>query len=493
MKKKHSLEEICQALLCLPIPRIKAFVNLVMASCSHLDSKSFVGITSSPHCHYSYSNISKVSEYLSKDEENYEKIMKILLDFFLDVCSIPTYKSVELGNYFRFAQDMTMVDKSHSACLSGRVYGHQSNKNSIVSGYKVCCTHIDLGKSWSVPIKMDVFSPTDLVQTDSTLLAVYQLKYLLDATDLPFGDSFCVNSADSAYGNAKFLSPLYKYDKLVNVVRLRGGSKVYKAFSGEQKEKQNPKIYGQTYYLIDKTVTKTFKSKNKKTKEDIWTEKLQTSIIDCACDEFIEEPIVLGNGKKGVKKIWCWKNLLIRTKNKNSMKDKPFDLLKVEIWNEDKSKKIFDRDMFLSVNGQSKDKVSTQESYENYRGRFGVEPCYRFSKQHLFLGKFQTPDKQHFLNHLLIVFASWWVLYAAKDEIVLECPVWQKYLPVNKETEFTPSQVRKGISTLFHTFDKTPFLPQKCKKGRGRQAGTKMTRRERKNTYKKPKKEVIKE
>ena len=53
-----------------------------------------------------------------------------------------------------------------------------------------------------------------------------------------------------------------------------------------------------------------------------------------------------------------------------------------------------------------------------------------------------------------------------------------------------PSQVRKGIGNLFDTFDKTPFLPKKCKKGKGRKIGTKTMKRKTYKTYKKPKKRV---
>jgi len=257
--------------------------------------------------------------------------------------------------------------------------------------------------------------------------------------------------------------------------------KVYRQFVEEQKEKQNPKVYGEQLYLTSKTQTKEYRTKNTKTKEIKITQKYQKSIIDIPADEFEEEEIILANGRKATKKVGCWKNLLIRSKQGNNMKDKPFDLLKVEIWNEDGSEKIFDRDMFLAVSGQAKDKITTQEAYANYRTRFDVETCYRFSKQNLFLGKFQTPNKQHFMNHLLVILSSWWLLYAAKEEVKQECPVWQQYSSINQATkqaeerkekvDFTPSQVRKGIGNLFDTFDKTPFLPKKCEKGKGRKMG----------------------
>ena len=380
-----------------------------------------------------------------------------------------------------------------------------------MEGYKVNFTHLHLAKGWSLPVAMDVVCPEDSTKNDSILLAVRQLEILLTDDKLPFSSAYCVNNADSGFGNAKFLSPLYAQKQLVNIVRLRGGMKVYTVFSQDQQAKKNPKVYGEQLYLTTKTQTKEYRTKNAKTKEIKITEKYQKSVLDYSDYTFIEDNILLANRRKARQKIWCWKNMLIRSKNGNNthlrMKDKPFDLLKIEIWNKDNSKKIFDRDMFLAVNGQAKDKLTAQEAQANYRTRFDVETCYRFSKQNLFLGKFQTPDKQHFMSHLLVILSSWWLLYAAKDEVKQECTVWQQYNPINQaakqaqerkeKVNLTPShlhtQVRKGIGHLFDTFDKTPFLPKKCKKGRGRKLGAKMVKRKTYKTYKKPKKEVKKE
>lgn len=502
MKEKINSEKICQGLLSIPIPRMRAFVNFVMACCSDTKAKSVVALTLSPHFHYHYSNISKVSELLTKDEEEYKKSFKLFLKYFIRSCEITPSFSDGLGTYYVLAQDMCVVDKTHSPCLEGRVYGHTANSldKGIVAGYKTCFTHFRLAKSWSLPVAIDVVLPTS---NDATILAVKQLDALFNDHELPFASSYCINAIDSGYGNAKFLSPLYKHENLINIVRFRGGMKVYKLFSGEQIANQKPKTYGDTFYLTAQTITKTFQTKHKKTKDIIITEKQQISIMDCPFDDFSEEKMVFENGKIGVKKIWCWKNLLIRTKNKNKMQDKPFDLLKVEIWNEDQTAKVFERAMFLSVNGVSKDKVNSVEAHAHYRTRFEAEGCYRFSKQQLFLDGFQTPDKQHFLNYLLVILCAWWLLYAAKEEVDLVCPVWQKYLPNQKtvveaiekaeKPNRTPSQVRKGISDLFHTFDKTPYLPRKYKKGQGREVGTIMTKRLKHKPYKKSPKEIKKE
>jgi len=45
----------------------------------------------------------------------------------------------------------------------------------------------------------------------------------------------------------------------------------------------------------------------------------------------------------------------------------------------------------------------------------------------------------------------------------------------------------KGMANLFDTFDKTPYLPTKYKKGKGREKDTILTKREKHKTVKKSK------
>jgi hypothetical protein len=355
-EKKQNLESICQGLLSLGFSRAKAFMNLLMVSCSYLEAKNVVALTASHHYHYHYSNISKVSDNLCKDKEEYGKVSETLLCYFVSTCPVLVSKTGSGVMYYSFSQDMCMAYKSASACLPDKVYGHQANSlgAGIVEGYKLDFTHLHASKDWVLPIAIEIVAP----EGNATDLAVKQLNALIADDSLPFGKTLCINNVDSGYGNARYLSPLHAHKNLINIARLRGSMKVYPVFSGEQKAKSNPKIYGKTYYLTNQTLS-----------------------------------------KKGY---------------------------------------------------------------------------YLFSKQNLFLGKFQTPDKVHFLSHLLVILASWWLMYAAKDEVELKVPVWQQYSAKNKEilfaqetnekAELTPSQVRKGMENLFDTFDKTPYLPTKYKK-----------------------------
>jgi len=92
---------------------------------------------------------------------------------------------------------------------------------------------------------------------------------------------------------------------------------------------------------------------------------------------------------------------------------------------------------------------------------------------------------------------STWMLFVARDETVIDCQKWQKYLPKNQhatqnpDTPLTIAQTRKAIKNLFRTFDKTPFLPQKCKKGKGRQKGQAQPQRTKYPVLRKQPKKII--
>ena len=74
MKKKN--RKNCLGLLASPLPRVKAYLNLVTSNCSSLGGKSVIELSASRHFHYHYSNITKVSEKLTKNEADYEKTCK---------------------------------------------------------------------------------------------------------------------------------------------------------------------------------------------------------------------------------------------------------------------------------------------------------------------------------------------------------------------------------------------------------------------------------
>ncbi len=96
------------------------------------------------------------------------------------------------------------------------------------------------------------------------------------------------------------------------------------------------------------------------------------------------------------------------------------------------------------------------------------------------MNKLQSPVIEHQDTWLKIVQIAYWLLYVARNEITkIDFEVWQKYLPMNKnigksvveQIKLSLSQVQNQSIDFFVTirrfdFDKTLFLPQKCKKVR---------------------------
>ena len=67
------------------------------------------------------------------------------------------------------------------------------------------------------------------------------------------------------------------------------------------------------------------------------------------------------------------------------MKDKPLDVLRVQVLDAKSRQPIFDRPMFLAISGKRKSQVDNAQAQEQYRERYDVEPFYRFAKNKLLM------------------------------------------------------------------------------------------------------------
>ncbi len=446
--------------------------NFVMSLASSPSVRHPVELAASQFCHYHYSNLTKVLQYWQVSESDFRSIIRQFMPG-------PRLFGEEL-RYYALTHDVTKMLKAHSPCLEDRQYVPTSN-NVIASnralgvGYPVSALHLGAGQAgWCPPLALTRLGSQD----DANAVAVTQIESLLRDKTLPFGQELCLLRADSAYGKAIFLSALYDLDNLAIIVRLRQGMKVWtKAPDGEPTGGAT-RIYGDKFYLTDASGQKTYHKKG--VPYEVW----QESLCEQPADERIENAAVLANGRKVVIEIRRWNDLLIRTKQGASMKDKPFDVLRVQVRDAESHRAIFDRPLFVAVSGKRKNQVDSALAQEQYRERYDVEPYYRFAKNQLLMDKLQTPDAKHLDPWLRIVQITSWLLFTARQEIGQTCcPVWQKYLPKNKAAQDQPqlpltiAQTQRAAHLLFCTFDQTPFLPLKCKKGKGRTQGQKFTQR----------------
>jgi hypothetical protein len=456
-------------------------VNLVMALASCQEAKSPVELSLSPVYHYQYGSISKAIAHLAKNDQERSAIANLFQKLCLSYMSESLFQP-----YLLLQTDVTPVCKAHSPTLRDRTY--IAVPNNVIAGNKPLdigydVSFINIGDpegSWSLPLSSRRVS----VDQTASECALEQLQELLEHPDLGLSNILIINTLDSKYGNAAFLAPAHQHENMVNITRMRAGMKVWKP-DHQTNTGGAPKIYGDKFYLIDESRTKTFP--HPKTKEPC--EVFQRSIFDLEVDETLQLSAQTKKGRHLTVHLWRWNSIMIRSKDGNNMKDKPFDLIAVRVLDAQTQERLFSQDMFIALNGKQKTDVTTEQGYDSYRHRYDIEPYFRFAKQKLMLQELQTPDVEHFDNWLLTVSFATWLLYAASTETRFRPRKWEKYLPESKQAktaqQLSIAQARKSAQDLFLTFDQEPFKPKKSKKGKGRQKGDKQTPRIRYRVLKK--------
>lgn len=455
-----------------------------MALASDEAAKSPTALSESPLYHYHYSNISKVVEYLSLDEEEYKTVQAYIQSHCF------SYYEGGSSDHVVFQTDTTPVIKAHSPTLEDRTYIPIPNtvirgNKPLSIGYEVSCINVSCA-NWSLPMSVERVASNET----ATEKALSQLGELLSHSDLSLSTQLCVNTLDSKYGNSAYLSPAFEYENLLSDVRLKSGMKVYKRDVRTDTGGANG-IYGEKYYLILHSDTKSYK---RHPRTGLPYEVERDAILSVEANEKIKLEGRTKSGKAVYIFIRRWNDMMIRSSKGHNMKDKPFDLINVQVREQQTGKPVFKRPMFLAISGKRKEELSTEDAYKDYRKRYDIEPYFRFAKQCLMFDKFQTPDKRHFDNWMLIQQLTAWLLYAASDEADFKPKAWRQYLQENKIKQgerLTIAQTRHAAESLFLAFDPEPFKPIKSKKGRPRQKGETQSQRTehpvvKKTTRKKP-------
>lgn len=428
-----------------------------MALSSFQGADSLVELSLSPLYHYQYSSIFKVTAGLTEGATAHE----LAADHILGLCLkyAPAQKRVCLQT------DVTPIEKKYSPTLEGRQFVNTPNtiikgNKPITIGYPLSSINLSCGSKWSLPL---VRSRVPLDKTESAH-AVGQLQSLVPQLCEELGCELVINTTDSTYTHAAYLSPLYGQDKLVSISRFRHGSKVYTPARGDN-PRGAPKVYGDCFYLLNET--RTVRGTVKKTGKPY--EKVQTAIHGLACDETLSFGAVTKKGKPLKIELYRWNDLKLRTKNGHCMKQKPFDLVGVRVVSAQTGELLYKREMFFGIFGKQKQQVDTKESYHRYRSRYDIEPSFRFNKQGLFLNGYLCEDVRHLDNFLPINQLANWLLYTAADDVQFVPRKWEmnRSAPIEKQERLSIAKAHRAAEKLFLTFDKEPFLPKPAKKGKG--------------------------
>jgi len=427
--------------------------------------------------HYQYSSLSKTVANISTDAESYKLVLGSIQTLQL------RYLSLRLEGRIRLISDCTPLLKRHSNCLEERQYVAVANNKLLDNkpidvGYLVSSVQLSWSDKWSVPLDQKRVGLSE----NSLDVCVNQILDILKLSPIKEED-LIVNTADSSYGTPRFLSPLYESTSLVNIVRLRAGMKLWTSEKRTSTGGANG-IYGDCYYLNSHTEDKTY------TKKGETYQVHQASLYDLPAQEQYIIETKTAKGRPITITLTRWNNLLRRAKKGYSMKEKPLDVIGVVVKDTNTQALIFQRPTFITISGNQKNAINTHEAFYEYQHRFDIEHNFRFQKQHLLLQKYQTPDVQTLDNWLLVVQLANTLLFLAADEVEHICHKWQKYKdkPAQEKQRLSPCQTKKAAQSLFLTFDKTPFLPQKSNKGKGRIKGAIFMHRTLKKVNKKPRK-----
>lgn len=434
-----------------------------MALASFRDAKSVVALSKSPVFHHQYSSISKAIGGLAKNEHELKRVGKLFGE--------QRIKYFPLGSRNYFQTDVVNIFREHAPCLKARQYRHKANNvifgnQPLGIGYPLSLVNIaDFESGWSLPFDLKRVESNE----DEVAVGAAQIRAICEREE--FGESLNINAADSSYGVAKYISQVNEVENLVNVIRLRHGNKVFETKA--QATKGAPQIYGAEYHLIEASGEKTYHKKEKVYR------KYLTSIYEKKADEYAEIEKVTKRGKVLKVELRRWKQMKMRTKQGNSMKEVEFEIVGIRVLNKETGGRVFKQDVFVAVVGGKRGELPTTEVAEVFYHRFDLEVTNRFMKQNLFLESYQTPDVQHLDNWNVLAVQALWLLWTASTETENICEKWQQYAEPKTEKggRKTASQTRKGSENLFLTFEQKGYLPKKCKKGLGRKSGDKQARR----------------
>jgi len=112
--------------------------------------------------------------------------------------------------------------------------------------------------------------------------------------------------------------------------------------------------------------------------------------------------------------------------------------------------------MWLIISAEKREQISPTVAYQIFRQRFDVEHLHRFSKQHLLMTQYQTPEVKHEENWIHLVMLAYVELWAARKLATYLPRPWERYLETPTETRIiSPSAVQRDFQRIISEIGKT--------------------------------------
>ena len=288
--------------------------------------------------------------------------------------------------------------------------------------YSVLCNLKE--NHWSIPVSIERVGSSD----NKYAIGVSQI---LEAHCAAEQDSITIGVGDAAYSNCGYIEPLYHKDNLVSITRDRKNRVVHRMFVGNQKASGRKRFYGERVYLTGEN-------------------------INISPDNEIEFSDIIQNGKQVKVILKEYKTLLVKGRKSHSMKDKPVNYVKAEVYDID-GNRIYKHDLLICVSGKHRDLLSAKSVYEYYKSRFDIEHFFKFAKSKLRFDKLQTTNPDIDEDYCLFTAIAYNHIYHLKDYIqTVKDYDWHKSKNKNK----TPSIVYRSISALEDRFSDITLPPK---------------------------------
>jgi len=377
--------------------------------------------------------------------------------------------------FWLFGIDVTPQPRPYAETLAERSYIYQPNTLSgnkpVNIGHQssVLALLPEKGVSsppWVVPLNVRRVG-TEATKNET---GAAQVKTVLLAETLPFSGQLKVLVGDSDYSARTFLGEIYGYeadqtgkkksDAQVAIVRSAGNRTFYHAPPKSEGKNPvgHPTWYGEPFRLSD---------------EDTWGEP----------DEEEGTTWTTHRGKTYQVRLRGWHNIRMTGTRQYPMHQYPFTLVRADVLDE-AGKPLFKRPMWLIVMGQRRAEVSLVEIWDAYRQRVDLEHYFRFGKQKLLLGAYQTPDVEHAENWGQLVPLAYCFLWLAAG-LVEDMPrPWERPAP-KSQAKVSPARAQRGFGAIISQIGTPAQAPKPRGYSPGRAKGQKQKPRERHPVIKK--------
>ena len=301
--------------------------------------------------------------------------------------------------------------------------------------------------TWVVPLSMMRVNSSQ----DKELVGAAQIGALLGDAKLPFQKQLCVEVADSSYSKPAYLHANRSCENLVTVTRVRSNRTFYRSPEPTQScnAKGHPTWYGAAFKLSD---------------AHSWHPP----------DESARTTFTSRSGKHYQVEIEAWHDMRMRGQRKpvpRPMHLHAFTLVHIRIFKPN-GEAAFQKPIWLIVVGKRRQELSRPQLFQAYNQRYDLEHFFRFGKQRLLLGSYQTPDTRHEEHWWQLVCLAYLQLWVARQQAVSLPRPWERGLAAMQSRCLSAALVQRDFGRIIRQIGTPAQSPKRRGKSRGRRKGT---------------------